>query len=211
MFTINPESAEAFSLVGLPERTGNGNIFVTIDGAGNQIPSTVKDAKKLVDWTKWKEAWELELQSLVKNRVGSLVSIPKKKRVLKSRVIFKIKYKNGKLERYKARFVACGYAQRFGVDYDETFSPVAQLPTVRVLIALCCQLGLQLFHLDFETAFLQSDLKEEIYIALPEGADQFDADGNWAGLSRAEGGRCPHRPKFPMPLSQRATSPIFSI
>ena len=79
--------------------------------------------------------------------------------------------------KYKARFVACGYSQSYGLDYLETFAPVVQLPALRLMLALCVHLSLETFHIDFENAFLQTDLSETIYVMLSEGAEQFDKDG----------------------------------
>ena len=177
LLTVSPASQDLFERFGLGSTTFRGHALLSVDGAGNQVPRTVKEAKKLPDSAKWLECWNKELDSMITNNVGSLVPLPRNVRVLKSRVVFKIKYKHGKIERYKARFVACGYAQRPGFDYTETFSPVAQLETIRLLISLCCAFGLTLYHLDFETAFLQADLKETIYCQLPEGGEQTDSEG----------------------------------
>ena len=76
---------------------------------------------------------------------------------------------NGNVERYKARLVAQGYSQKYGIDYDETFSPVVRFESVRTVIALAAKYNLELHQMDVKTAFLNGELKEDIYMKQPEG------------------------------------------
>ena len=71
--------------------------------------------------------------------------------------------------RNKARLVAQGYSQMEGVDYDETFAPVARMESIRILLALACQLKYKLYQMDVKTAFLNGLLKEDVYVAQPKG------------------------------------------
>ena len=73
------------------------------------------------------------------------------------------------MKSFKVRLVACGYAQVFGVDFDETYSPIARLTSLRILFAIAAQLKLRIHQMDVDTAFLNANITEEIYIQPPEG------------------------------------------
>ena len=74
---------------------------------------------------------------------------------------------DGSVERYKARLVAQGFTQKFGIDYDKTFCPVVRFESVQIVITLAVQNGLKLHQMDVATAFLNGELKEEVYMKQP--------------------------------------------
>lgn len=124
----------------------------------------------------WMDAMQEELSMIEKNKTWELVDRPLNRKVIGVRWVFKTKLNpDGSVNKYKARLVVKGYAQVFGVDYSETFAPVARLDTVRLLLALAAQNSWKVFHLDVKSAFLNGVLHEEIFIEQPEG---FVSKGN---------------------------------
>jgi hypothetical protein len=111
-----------------------------------------------------------EYQSIMKNDVWEVVPRPEGKSVVTSKWLFKIKHAaDGSIEKYKARFVARGFSQKEGIDYDETFAPVARYTSIRTIISLASVLGWKLHQMDVKTAFLNGQVEEEVYIEQPEG------------------------------------------
>lgn len=110
------------------------------------------------------------MEALYRNNTWEITNLPKGRKAIGCRWIYKIKYKsNGDIERYKARLVAKGYNQREGIDYEETFSPVAIVVTVRVVITLAVNNSWPLYQLDINNAFLYGNLSESVYMCQPEG------------------------------------------
>ena len=134
-------------------------------------PLTVTEAMGRDDsWKDWKEAMESEFQSLINNKTWELVPLPKGHKSIGCKWIFKIKYSSdGSVERYKARLVALGYLQKEGIDYTETFAPVAKMTSIRTLLALAATDDAEIHQMDVKTAFLNGDLEEEIYMNQPQG------------------------------------------
>ncbi|RVW70185.1 putative mitochondrial protein [Vitis vinifera] len=127
------------------------------------IPNSVQEA--LAD-PRWKAAMNEEMKSLQKNETWELVECPPGKKPVGCRWIYTVKYKaDGSIERFKARLVAKGYTQTYGIDYTETFAPVAKINTVRVLLSLAANLDWPLQQFDVKNVFcMASYLKKYIWI-----------------------------------------------
>lgn len=111
-----------------------------------------------------------ELDALKKNHTWTLEDLPVGKKIVGCKWVYKIKHRaDGTVERYKARLVAKGYTQTEGLDYHETFAPIAKLVTVRCLLSVASVRNWSLHQLDVHNAFLHGDLHEEVYMALPPG------------------------------------------
>lgn len=120
----------------------------------------------------WREAMAAELQALEANKTWILTPLPPGKKVIGNKWVYKIKFHaDGSVERYKARLVAKGFSQQEGLDYHDTFSPMAKLVTVRCLLAISAIKGWHLHQLDVNNAFLHGDLNEDVYMEIPHGLD----------------------------------------
>jgi hypothetical protein len=119
---------------------------------------------------KWKKAMEEEMSMIQKNKTWDLVDRPEGRKVIGVKWIFKTKFNaDNSINKYKAKLVVKGYAQIFGVDYSDTFAPIARLDTIRLLLAIAAQKGWKVFQLDVKSAFLNGVLQEEIYVEQPDG------------------------------------------
>nr|XP_027083707.1 uncharacterized protein LOC113706007 [Coffea arabica] len=115
------------------------------------IPNSLSEA---LSKKEWKLAMEVEMDALEKNGTWELVDLPKNKKVVDCKWVYAVKFKaDGPLERYKARLVAKGYTQTYGVDYRETFAPVAKMNTVRILLSLAINFDWELQQYDVKNAF----------------------------------------------------------
>jgi hypothetical protein len=130
-------------------------------------PKTYKQACSIPHW---QNAMTNEILALEQNQTWDLVLLPQNKSVIGCKWVYKVKFQaDGKVERYKARLVAKGYTQQEGIDFFDTFSPVAKITTVRVLLTIAAVNNWHLHQLDVDNAFLHGDLHEEVYMQLPPG------------------------------------------
>jgi hypothetical protein len=134
----------------------------------------------------WADAMTEEYQSIIKNNVWEIVPKPKSKDVVSSKWLFKIKHVvDRSIEKYKERFVARGFSQKEGIDYEETFAPVARYTSIRTIIALAAKMKWKLHQMDVKTAFLNGIIKEEVYIEQPQGFEVQDKKSHVCKLKKA--------------------------
>ena len=132
-------------------------------------PETYQEAILHEHKNEWDEAMKEEMRSLHENHTYDLVKLPKGKKALKNKWVYKHKTENNGSQRYKARLVVKGFSQKKGIDFEEIFSPVVKMSSIRVTLGLAARLNLEVEQLDVKTAFLHGDLEEEIYMEQPEG------------------------------------------
>ncbi|GKV49237.1 hypothetical protein SLEP1_g56000 [Rubroshorea leprosula] len=118
----------------------------------------------------WEDAMDEEMNALFKNETWDLVPKPKDVQLVSCKWVYKIKRKvDGSIDRYKARLVAHGFSQKYGEDYEETFSPVAKMTSVCTVLALAASQNWKLWQLDVKNAFLYGELDKDIYMEQPPG------------------------------------------
>jgi hypothetical protein len=164
-----------------PERLGSYLAMVT--SITDAEPQTFAQA---VDQQVWREAMLEEYDSIMRNDVWEVVSRPEGKSVVTSRWLYKTKYvADGSIEKHKARFVARGFSQVEGVDYDETFAPVARYTSIRSIIAIAAEMGWRIHQMDVKTAFLNGFIEEEVYIEQPQGFEVCERESHVCLLRKA--------------------------
>jgi Reverse transcriptase (RNA-dependent DNA polymerase) len=130
-------------------------------------PNSYQEAIKSPAWCK---TMEEELHALEKNRTWKITQLPKEKKLVGCKWVYKIKYNgDGTIEKYKARLVDKGYTQTYGIDYHDTFAPIAKMNTIRILLSVAVNNNQTLYQMDVKNVFLQGTLDEEIYMNLPSG------------------------------------------
>jgi hypothetical protein len=160
-------------------------------GAYLALVTTIRDIEpqtfaQAVDHQVWREAMVEEYDSIVRNDVWDVVPRPVGKSVVTSRWLYKTKIAaDGSVEKHKARFVARGFSQIEGVDYDETFAPVARYTSIRTIIAIAAEMGWRIHQMDVKTAFLNGFIEEEVYIEQPQGFEVSDRETHVCLLRKA--------------------------
>lgn len=144
-----------------------------------QIPNSTKQA---LESENWKAAMETEMKALMKSGTWEKCNLPPNKKPVGCRWLYTIKHNpDGTVARYKARLVPKGYSQTYGIDYSETFSPVAKFDTIRVLFSIAANEGWPLYQFDVTNAFLHGELKEEVYMKPPPGFAEHSRQRKCAG------------------------------
>ncbi|CAH9106825.1 unnamed protein product, partial [Cuscuta europaea] len=133
-------------------------------------PPTASISSTVESDPRWREAMQREIDALERTGTWRLEPLPPGKRAIYCKWVYKIKYTStGSIERYKARLVVCGNRQVAGIDYTDTFAPVAKMVTVRTILAIATSLHWELHQIDVDNVFLHGDLREEVYMHLPPG------------------------------------------
>lgn len=157
--------------------------------AQEDVPLSFNQAIAGKDAPNWEEAMKLEMESILKNKTWELVKRPAGKRILRGKWVYRVKNevnKNGEgFLRHKARWCFMGNRQVEGVDYTETFAPVAKFTTIRVILAMAVAQDWELHQMDVKTAFLYGDLKEEVYMEQPDGFKDKDKPDHVCHLLQA--------------------------
>lgn len=148
-----------------------------------RIPNSVQEKLKNPGW---KAATYEEITALEKNDTWELTLLPPGKKTVGCRWLFTVKHNaDGSVERLKARLVARGYTQTYGIDYQETFAPVAKQNTIRVLLFLAANSNWPLHQLDVKNAFLNGELSEEVYMDIPPGFEDQQTRGKVCKLKKS--------------------------
>ena len=146
------------------------------------VPDTYEEASA---HQVWRDAMMEEYNSIMKNGVWEVVPRPKEKSTVTSKWLYKIKHAaDGSIEKFKARFIARAFSQVEGVDYDETFAPVARFSSIRAVIFVVTEMGWKIHQMDVKTAFLNDFLQEEVYLEQPQGFEACERDTHVCRLKR---------------------------
>nr|GEY03635.1 zinc finger, CCHC-type [Tanacetum cinerariifolium] len=141
-----------------------------VEGTDDEDPKTLSEAMASRDVAFWKEAIQSKIDSIMQNDTWKLTDLPPGCKALGCKWILKRKMKvNGSIDKYKSRLVIQGFRQKEGIDFFDTYAPVARISTIRLLLALAAIYDLVIHQMDVKTAFLNDDLDEEIYMKHPEG------------------------------------------
>ena len=149
---------------------GFGETYEAIPEEAESDPYTYEEAMNDIDAHHWIQAMKSELDSMYSNQVWDLVKTPNNIKPVGCKWVYKRKReRDGKVETFKARLMVKGYTQKEGIDYDETFSQVAMLKSIRILLSIAAHFDYEIWQMDVKTAFLNGNLEEEIYMMQPKG------------------------------------------
>jgi hypothetical protein len=134
----------------------------------------------------WRDAMQSEMDAVEKNCTWEFADLPRGHSVITLKWVFKLKRDEADaIVKHKARLVARGFMQREGIDFDDTFAPVAPMESMRLLFALAAQEGWRVHHMDVKSAFINDDLKEEVYVHQPPGFTISGKEGKVLRLRKA--------------------------
>ncbi|CAL1397307.1 unnamed protein product [Linum trigynum] len=164
----SPVRTTRFGRISRPSTRYPETEYVSLTDGGE--PESFTEAMNDEHKQRWIEAMQDEMDSLYENNTFELVKLSKGKRALKNKWVFKIKHdEHNRQPLFKARLVVKGFSQRKCIDFDEIFSPVVKMTSIRTVLGIAASLNLEVEQMDVKTAFLHGDLEEEIYMEQPEG------------------------------------------
>jgi histone deacetylase 1/2 len=171
-------------------KTGNTKPKIYTDGTvryglscSTNEPATLQLA---LENSNWKKAMDDEYRALIENKTWHLVPYKKGINIIDCKWVYRIKRKaDGTIDRYKARLVAKGFKKRYGIDYEDTFSPVVKAATIRLVLAISVSRGWSLRQLDVKNAFLHGVLEEEVYMKQPPGYEKSNAPHHVCRLDKS--------------------------
>ncbi|MEE4247441.1 MAG: reverse transcriptase domain-containing protein [Kangiellaceae bacterium] len=142
------------------------------------IPSTYSEAITSPESHQWQAAMESEIANFENNDVYELTELPNDRDSVKGRWVYAVKENPNQNLKYKARYVAKGFSQKAGVDYDETFAPTAKMTTIRTLMNVVAQDDMVIHQLDVKAAYLNAPIDHEIYLEQAQGFEVKSASKN---------------------------------
>lgn len=165
----------------LPKHLADYHLYTSIDYAYSVIPGipyTYEEALLSDHSNQWKAAMDAEMNTLLDNNTWEIKPLPDNRTETKGRWVFTIKQGTtiGSVQ-YKARYVAKGFSQLPGIDYDETFSPTTRFASIRTILQMAANDGLHLHQMDVKGAYLNAPIDKDIYVQQPPGYEQMDIHG----------------------------------
>ena len=158
-------------------------LSATVDyaySAIHSIPSTYQEAIASEHAPQWKAAMDAEISTLQENKTWDVIPLPSDRTETKNKWVYTIKQgKSANTVQYKARYVAKGYSQIQGVDYDETYSPTTRFTSIRMLLQKATNEGMYLHQMDVKGAYLNAPIDKDIYVQQPTGYECVDKEGTY--------------------------------
>ncbi|KAL2225185.1 UNVERIFIED_CONTAM: Retrovirus-related Pol polyprotein from transposon TNT 1-94, partial [Sesamum indicum] len=178
-----------------PDRYSPSLYYLLLSDCGE--PECYAEAVNDVHKSKWELAMNDEMNSLKKNNnTWELCQLPKGKKALQNRWVYRVKEESDGKKRYKARLVVKGFQQRYGIDFTDVFTPVVKLTTIRLVLSMVAAENLELQQMDVKTAFLHGILRRRLYMAPRQWYRKFDNFMLEIGFSRCNVDHCCYVKRF---------------